>query len=196
MTIRIANYIVYRGVTYHSGDVVTLAEADERTLVNVGYAQYVAGGTTPTAPTTPTGLTATPASSAAIALTWTASTDNTGTPPTYRVYRSGVLLGVATSTAYTDLGAQRGVTYAYSVVALGSTGLTSAPSAGATATIPSGGGGGGGDALLLEAVVLHDGTWGGGVRPSGYARVRWVNPAGTAYTRPGNMQAGDVWEHT
>lgn len=43
----------------------------------------------------------------------------------------------------------------------------------------------------VEAIVFHDGTPGGGTRPSGYARVRWVG--GT--TRPTNMLTGDIWEH-
>lgn len=46
-----------------------------------------------------------------------------------------------------------------------------------------------------EATVYHDGTAGGGTRPTGYTRVRWVNPVGTAYARPTNMAAGDIWEH-
>ena len=41
-----------------------------------------------------------------------------------------------------------------------------------------------------EGVKLHDGSAGGGTRPSGYVRVRWVG--GT--TRPTNMITGDVWE--
>lgn len=44
---------------------------------------------------------------------------------------------------------------------------------------------------ILEAVVNHDGSTGGGTRPSGYLRVRWLG--GT--TRPTNMVAGDLWEH-
>lgn len=47
----------------------------------------------------------------------------------------------------------------------------------------------------VEGIVIHDGTATGGVRPTGYARVRWINPSGTAYARPTNMVAGDVWEH-
>lgn len=46
-----------------------------------------------------------------------------------------------------------------------------------------------------EAIVYHNGTTGGGTRPSGYARVRWINPVGTAYARPQNMVSGDIWEH-
>lgn len=44
---------------------------------------------------------------------------------------------------------------------------------------------------LTEALVIHDGTIGGGVRPTGYARVRWLG--GTA--RPENALPGDLWEH-
>lgn len=47
----------------------------------------------------------------------------------------------------------------------------------------------------LEVIVMHDGTASGPARPTGYARVRWVNPVGTSYTRPTNMAVGDVWEH-
>ncbi|WP_212718910.1 hypothetical protein, partial [Blastococcus sp. CCUG 61487] len=43
----------------------------------------------------------------------------------------------------------------------------------------------------VEGVKTHDGTAGGGTRPTGFARVRWVG--GT--TRPTNMVTGDVWEH-
>lgn len=42
----------------------------------------------------------------------------------------------------------------------------------------------------IEGLKVHDGTTGGGTRPTGYARVRWVG--GTA--RPTNMVTGDVWE--
>jgi hypothetical protein len=43
----------------------------------------------------------------------------------------------------------------------------------------------------VEGVKLHDGTAGGGTRPSGFFRVRWIG--GTA--RPTNMVTGDIWEH-
>jgi hypothetical protein len=43
----------------------------------------------------------------------------------------------------------------------------------------------------VEAIVYHDGTTGGGTRPTGYVRVRWVG--GT--NRPLNMAVGDIWEH-
>lgn len=47
----------------------------------------------------------------------------------------------------------------------------------------------------LEAIIMHDGTAGGGTRPLGWRRVIWVNPAGTSYARPTNMVVGDLWEH-
>lgn len=47
----------------------------------------------------------------------------------------------------------------------------------------------------VEGIKIHDGTAGGGARPTGYARVRWVNPPGSSYSRPTNMVAGDVWQH-
>lgn len=55
--------------------------------------------------------------------------------------------------------------------------------------------GGGASSSFTEAVVVHDGTTTGGTRPTGYARVRWVSPPGTSYSRPTNMVLGDVWEH-
>lgn len=45
-------------------------------------------------------------------------------------------------------------------------------------------------AAATEGIVYHDGTTGGGTRPTGYFRVRWIG--GTA--RPTNMVTGDVWE--
>jgi hypothetical protein len=46
-------------------------------------------------------------------------------------------------------------------------------------------------ASLVEGIKVHDGTTGGGTRPAGFARVRWIG--GTA--RPTNMVTGDIWEH-
>lgn len=43
----------------------------------------------------------------------------------------------------------------------------------------------------VEGLMVHDGSAGGGARPAGFFRVRWVGGA----TRPTNMAAGDVWEH-
>ncbi len=43
----------------------------------------------------------------------------------------------------------------------------------------------------FEGLKIHDGTAGGGARPAGYARIRWIG--GTS--RPTNMVVGDIWEH-
>lgn len=45
--------------------------------------------------------------------------------------------------------------------------------------------------IAVEVIKAHDGTSGGGTRPTGYARVRWVGGA----ARPTNMATGDIWEH-
>lgn len=47
-----------------------------------------------------------------------------------------------------------------------------------------------------EGLVVHDGTAGGGTRPAGYFRVRWVSPPGSGHSRPTNMATGDIWEST
>ena len=65
-------------------------------------------------------------------------------------------------------------------------GTWSTPPAGTSSTV---------DTTKIEATVFHNGTTGGGTRPTGYARVRWVNPVGTTYARPTNMVTGDIWEH-
>ena len=44
----------------------------------------------------------------------------------------------------------------------------------------------------LEGLITHDGTTGGGVRPTGFYRVRWIG----GVARPTNMAAGDIWETT
>lgn len=45
-----------------------------------------------------------------------------------------------------------------------------------------------------EGIVFHDGTAGGGIRPTGYARVTWVSPPGSGHSRPTNMLTNDAWE--
>jgi chitodextrinase len=66
-------------------------------------------------PSAPAGLTATAvASTASVALTWGASTDDTG-PVSYRVYRNGALVTTVTSTDWSDTGIAPGTTNTYSV---------------------------------------------------------------------------------
>lgn len=51
------------------------------------------------------------------------------------------------------------------------------------------------NSAATETVVTHDGTTGGGTRPSGAYRVLWVSPLGATHSRPTNMTSADRWEH-
>jgi hypothetical protein len=78
------------------------------------------------APSAPTNLKAT-VKGKQIQLTWTVSTDNVGVS-SYGIWRSGVRIGTATGTSYTDTSTKRGTSYTYYVVATDSVGNSSAPS--------------------------------------------------------------------
>ena len=95
-----------------------------------------------TAPTVPSGLTATAVSSSQINLSWTASTDNVGVTG-YNVYRAGVKIGTAPSTAYQDGGLNASTSYTYNVSAFDAAGNTSGQSTGASATTQTASSGGG-----------------------------------------------------
>lgn len=47
------------------------------------------------------------------------------------------------------------------------------------------------DKSAVEGLMIHDGTAGGGTRPTGFWRIRWIGGA----TRPTNMAVNDIWEH-
>jgi chitodextrinase len=79
------------------------------------------------APTTPTGLKTTLIGSNSIALSWTASTDNTAVTG-YDVFRNGTKVGSPTVTAYTDNALTPNTTYSYTVKARDAAGNTSAAS--------------------------------------------------------------------
>ncbi len=75
------------------------------------------------APTAPSGLTASSIGVTSVGLTWTASTDNSGTISSYRVWRSiGVSsfsqIGSSTTTSYTDSGLLPNTLYRYYVTAV------------------------------------------------------------------------------
>jgi chitodextrinase len=73
-------------------------------------------------PSAPPGLAGTPAASPpSIALSWGASTDDTG-PVSYRVYRGGALVATVGSPGWTDTSVVSGTTYAYSVRAIDAAG--------------------------------------------------------------------------
>ncbi|HZE80756.1 MAG TPA: Ig-like domain-containing protein, partial [Candidatus Polarisedimenticolia bacterium] len=94
-----------------------------------------------TAPSVPAGLSATAISSSQINLSWTASTDNVGVTG-YNIYRAGVKIGTAPSTAYQDAGLNASTSYSYNVSAFDAAGNTSAQSAGASATTQAASSGG------------------------------------------------------
>ena len=79
-------------------------------------------------PTAPTNVAASPTGNGGVSLDWTASTDDSGVAPSYRVFRDGALVGVTTRASYTDQGLIAGSTYSYYVVAVDSSGNASAPS--------------------------------------------------------------------
>lgn len=85
------------------------------------------------APSVPAGLRATAASPSQIDLLWSASTDNVGVAG-YRIFRGGVQIATATTTAYSDRGLTAATSYVYSVGAYDGAGNTSALSAAASAT--------------------------------------------------------------
>lgn len=95
-----------------------------------------------TLPSVPAGLSATPTSETQIQLSWTASTDPTGSGQAvsgvseYQVFRGGVLIGTTTSTAYLNTGLSAGTAYSYQVAAVDNAGNTSLRSASVSATTP------------------------------------------------------------
>jgi chitodextrinase len=73
-------------------------------------------------PSAPGGLTGAPvATPLSVALSWGASTDDTG-PVSYRVYRNGTLVATIAETQWTDPGVAGGTTYTYSVRAIDAAG--------------------------------------------------------------------------
>ena len=83
-------------------------------------------------PSTPANVVATPGDGQ-VSLSWNASTSGSGIA-SYRVFRNGSQVGQPAGTAYTDSGLVDGSTYSYSVQAVDSQGVLSAPSAAVSAT--------------------------------------------------------------
>jgi len=120
---------------------------DTPVVVNLGPAS---ADTAP--PTKPTDITATAISSTRVDLSWTASTDNSGTIDHYNIYRG---VGAATPTflqtvaaaptSFSDLTAAASTTYTYCIVAFDPAGNSSEPPPGTACappvTTPAGGGG-------------------------------------------------------
>jgi chitodextrinase len=66
--------------------------------------------------------------SSSITVSWGAATDDVGVTG-YRGFRTGVQVGTATTTSYTDTGPTAGTTYSYTVAAADASGKVSAQSA-------------------------------------------------------------------
>ncbi len=88
-----------------------------------------------TAPTAPSNLKATAPNSSSVNLNWTASVDNVGITG-YAITRNGQVIATTPTASYTDSAVVSGTTYTYSVVASDAAGNLSAPSNGATVTVP------------------------------------------------------------
>ncbi|MEU4089642.1 glycoside hydrolase family 6 protein [Streptomyces aureus] len=107
------------------------------------------GGSDTQAPTVPGGLTVGSTTSSSVALSWTASTDNTAVTG-YDVYRDGTKVGSATGTSYTDSGLTASTTYSYTVKAKDAAGNVSAASTAVSATTKASSGGGGSTGLKVQ----------------------------------------------
>ncbi|MFC3550979.1 glycosyl hydrolase family 18 protein [Lysobacter cavernae] len=135
-------------------------------------------GTPPTdttPPSVPSGLAATALSSSSIALSWNASTDNTGGTGVagYDVYRNGSLIASPTGTSYTNNSLAASTTYSYTVRARdnASPANASAQSGAVSATTQSGGGGGN------KRVIGYFTQW--GIYGRNY-RVKNIDTSGSA----------------
>ena len=112
------------------------------TLVKNAYPVISGDGTNPTdttAPSVPTGLTVGTVTSTSVALSWNASTDNTGGSGVagYDVYRGTTLIGSPTGTSFTATGLTPATAYSFTVRAKDAAGNVSAASSAVTATTQS-----------------------------------------------------------
>lgn len=101
-------------------------------------------------PSVPAGLTKSLASSSSVALSWTASTDNTAVE-SYIIYRNGTEVGTSPSNAYTDTGVQPNTQYTYTVAAKDAAGNVSEQSAALTVQTLDGPAGGQGKMYITPA---------------------------------------------
>ncbi len=99
---------------------------------------YTLGSSGGGTPTTPGNVNAGATSSSSVQVTWSASTEAGGTVRSYDVYRNGAQIGAvnAPSTSFTDTGAQPGMTYTYSVIAVDAAGHRSGPGTSGPVTTP------------------------------------------------------------
>jgi chitodextrinase len=79
------------------------------------------GGADTVPPSVPSGFAVSGVTATSVALTWTASTDNTGVAG-YKVYRDGAVIATTTQTDFTDLGRAPSTAYLYEVEAFDAAG--------------------------------------------------------------------------
>ena len=138
-------YSAFREATYSEFVKVTvsptsLVVAGIRADTNTVFDSVTLSRGDSTPPTAPTGLTGTSPSASTIALSWSASTDNTGVTG-YEIYRGTATTPTATvtGTTFTDTGLSPSTTYSYVVKAIDAAGNRSAPSNTATVSTAAGG---------------------------------------------------------
>ncbi len=152
----VAGYDIYRNGTL-TGTSATASYTDSSVTAGTAYSYTVAaydtagntsapstalavttpsGGTT-SPPSVPTGLASGTVTAGSIPLTWTASTDSSGTLAGYDVYRNGTLIGTSTTDSYTDSTVVASTTYTYTVAAYDTVGNTSVQSASLSVTTPA-----------------------------------------------------------
>jgi chitodextrinase len=138
-------YSAFREATYSEFVKVTvsptsLVAAGVRADTNTVFDSVTLSRGDNTPPTAPTGLTGTSPSASTVALSWSASSDNTGVTG-YEIYRGTASTPIATTTGttVTDTGLSPSTTYSYIVKAVDATGNRSAPSNTATVSTQAGG---------------------------------------------------------
>ncbi|RDZ29438.1 glycosyl hydrolase family 18 protein [Lysobacter silvisoli] len=131
----------------------------------------VSNDTTP--PSVPGGLASPSQTSSSIALSWNASTDNSGGSGVagYDVYRDGALIASPTATSYTATGLTANTSYAFRVRARDNAGNASAQSAQISVSTTQGGGGGN------KRVIGYFTQW--GIYGRNY-RVKNIDTSGSA----------------
>ncbi|HEX2782817.1 MAG TPA: LamG-like jellyroll fold domain-containing protein [Ilumatobacteraceae bacterium] len=89
------------------------------------------------APSVPADLAANSTIAGQIGLSWSSSTDDSGSVAGYRVYRDGTNIATTTATSVTDTGLAASTAYSYTVVAFDASGNASAQSSSVSATTPA-----------------------------------------------------------
>jgi chitodextrinase len=107
---------------------------------NQSAASQPATATTPAVdtvvPSVPTNLAVT-SGPGQVNVSWSSSTDDSGTVAGYRVYRNGTSIATTTTTSATDTGLAASTTYSYTVAAFDASGNASAQSSPVSATTPA-----------------------------------------------------------